>query len=76
MSIATQYNIGDEFTVNGVSYMVVGIHVYVGIQGGVTERLYLGNGLWVTLEHGTSREMIRDFVSNINESCKNLGKEN
>lgn len=49
MRIATKYNIGDIITVNGASHKIVAIHLYESTDKH-TERYYLGNGLWITLD--------------------------
>lgn len=49
MTITTKYEIGDTIELDGQSYKIVSVHLYESEQKH-TERYYLGNGLWVTLE--------------------------
>ena len=45
----TKYSIGDKVTLDGVTYSVVSIHLYIA-KDFVTERYYLGSGIWITLD--------------------------
>lgn len=52
MKINTLYSVGDSINLNGVYYKIVAVHVYESANVH-TERYYLGNGLWFTLERQT-----------------------
>lgn len=52
MRITAKYNIGDTVTIDGASHKIIAIHLYESADKH-TERYYLGDGLWITLNKGT-----------------------
>lgn len=49
MTITTKYEIGDLINLDGQTYKILAVHLYES-ENKHTERYYLGNGVWVTLE--------------------------
>lgn len=43
------YNIGDKIQHNGKTYIIKGIHLYIGERGYLSIRYYLGNGIFITV---------------------------
>ena len=49
MNISTKYNIGDRVVFQGKEYEILSMHIYESDKVH-TERYYLGNSLWITIE--------------------------
>lgn len=49
MKIQTNYTLGDVLLEDGKADTIVGLHIYVKMDGTITERAYLGSGKWKTL---------------------------
>lgn len=58
MTLKTQYNIGDTINLDGQPMKILSIHLYES-ESTHTERYYLGNQMWITLDRtkGEKREI-------------------
>ena len=50
MNITTKWNFGEVIIIDGKRKIVRGIHIYISERGIQTERYYLGNSEWYTIQ--------------------------
>lgn len=52
MTIKTKYEFGENIIIDGQQKKVKAVHIYVSEYGTQTERYYLGNQEWYTIQTG------------------------
>lgn len=56
MNIEVPYKIGDRIEVNGVDYVIRGIHIYITQDSDVIKwRFHIGRGKFVTIENSNTQ---------------------